>query len=175
MVGTIASTSIGAEKAVSKLVGSFPRDFQTVWHSGHTTEKLLSLASKIGCQKLLSSVAKGATFGDISLRQLSFEKALDLLGGVDITIKVDGNIIGIDVTCDEGSYIEKRRNLLFRWDEGRKKLLQTLKFHHVVVIVWQVNSWAELSEAKKGELAEQLLIHLEEQDGKSFCSKLIME
>lgn len=175
MVSSIVSKSVGAEKAFGKLVGAFPRDFQSVWHSGHTTERLLNLTSRIGCEKLINSVAKGATFDGLSLRQLSFEKALDLLGGIDITVRVDGKIIGIDITRDEGSYIEKRRNLLFRWDEGRKKLLKSLKFHHVVVVIWKVESWAELSESKKGELAEQLLIHLEEQDGQSFCSKLILE
>lgn len=175
MVGTITSTAVGAEKAFGKLVGAFPRDFQTVWDSRHTTEKLLALASRIGCIELTNSAAKGALKNGVPLRQMSFEKALDLLGGIDVTIKVDGNIIGIDITVDQETYLEKRSKLLFRWDEGRKKLLKALKFHHVVVVVWQVDSWSELTESQKGELAEALLIHIEEQAGDSFCSKLIME
>lgn len=177
MVLSVASKCVGAEKAFQKLVKTFPRDFQTVWDSRHTTPKLLALASKVGCEELVNSVAKGATAeGEgLSLRQMSFEKALDKLGGVDITIKVDGKIIGIDVTTDDGAYIEKRRKLLFKWNEGRKKLLKALKFYHIVVVVWEVESWAELNEAKKGELAEQLLIHLEEQTGDSFCSQLVLE
>lgn len=175
MVSSIISTAVGAEKAFSKLVGAFPRDFQSVWHSGHTTERLLSLCSKLGCEKLMASAAKGANHEGMSLRNLSFEKALDLLGGIDITFKTDGKIIGIDITVDEEVYMEKRSKLLFRWDEGRKKLLKSLKFHHVVVVVWKVNSWSELTESQKGELAEQLLIHIEEQTGDSFCSKLILE
>ena len=110
------------------------------------------------------------------LRQMSFEKALDLLGGIDVTVRVNGKIVGIDITTDAEIYMEKRSKLLFRWNEGRKKLLKSLKFSHVVIIVWKVKSWAQLSEAKKGELAEALLIHIEEQEGKgSFCSKLILE
>lgn len=175
MVSSIISTAIGAEKAFQKLVGAFPRDFQSVWHSGHTTERLLSLCSKLGCEKLMASAAKGANHEGVSLRNLSFEKALDLLGGVDVTFRVNSKIIGVDITVDEATYIDKRRKLLFWWDEGRKKLLKGLKFHHVVVIIWKVDSWSELTESQKGELAEQILIHLEEQDGQSFCSKLVLE
>lgn len=175
MVGTIASKSVGAEKAFSKLVGSFPRNFGKVWDSKHTTERLLTLASRIGCEELINCVAKGVLNDGLSLRQLPFEKALDQLGGVDITIKVDGKIIGVDITLDEESYVEKRRNLLFRWKEGRKKLLQAMKFHHVIVVVWKVDSWVNLTESQKGELAEEILIHLEENQDKSFCSQLILK
>lgn len=178
MVLSVASKCVGAEKAFQKLVNSFPRDFQTVWDSRHTTPKLLALASRVGCEELINAVAKGATAeGEgLSLRQMSFEKALDKLGGVDVTIKVDNKVIGIDITTDDGAYIEKRRKLLFKWNEGRKKLLKALKFHHVIVVVWEVNSWSELTESQKGELAEALLIHIENQEGKdSFCSQLILE
>jgi hypothetical protein len=65
--------------------------------------------------------------------------------------------------------------ILFRWNEGRKKVLKALRYHHVIVVVWKVDSWSELTQSQKGELAEQILIHLEEQDGKSYCSKLVLE
>ena len=176
MVSTIISECVGAEKAFGKLVGAFPRDFEKVWDSRHTTEKLLALTSRIGCVELTNSAAKGALKNGMPLRQMSFEKALDLLGGIDVTVRVNGKIVGIDITTDAEIYMEKRSKLLFRWNEGRKKLLKSLKFSHVVIIVWKVKSWAQLSEAKKGELAEALLIHIEEQEGKgSFCSKLILE
>jgi hypothetical protein len=175
MVSSIISECVGAEKAFGKLVGTFPQDFQSVWDSRHTTEKLLNLASKLGCAELINSAAKGALKNGVPLHQMSFEKTLDLLGGIDITVKIDGKIIGIDVTLDEETYIEKRSKLLFRWNEGRKKVLKALRYHHVIVVVWKVDSWSELTQSQKGELAEQILIHLEEQDGKSYCSKLVLE
>lgn len=164
----------GAEKAFKLLCGKFPRDFAKAWSGEETTEWLLSLASQTGCLKLLNAVAKGALSEGISLRKLSFERALDLLGGVDASYRINGELIGVDITLDYSQVGKKENKLLNAWSGQRQALLKALGYKHVIIVVWDVKSWMELSDNERGQLAEELLIHIEDRNPKSFCSELVL-
>lgn len=164
----------GAERAFKLLCSAFPRDFVPGWNGNQTTERLLTLASELGCVKLLNSVAKGAQESGLSLRKLGFEKALDLLGGVDATYRINGELIGIDITLDYAQVSKKENKLLNAWQGQRQKLLKALGYKHVIILVWDVKSWVELSDVERGQLAEELLIHIEERPPNTFCSELVL-
>jgi len=164
----------GAEHAFKLLCAAFPCDFVPGWNGEFTTEALLQLASKNGCVKLLNAVAKGALESGISLRKIGFEKALDLLGGVDASYKVNGKLIGVDVTLDYSQVTKKENKLLNAWQGQRQKLLKALGYSHIVILVWDVKSWVELTDVERGQLAEELLIHIEDRPPNSFCSELVL-
>lgn len=175
----ISTRACGAEVGFISLVSMFERDFVPAWvNKNKTTEWLLNKASQLGCQLLLNATAKGATYNGISLRQCSFHKALDLLGGVDASFIIEGKLIGFDITLDVDGLIEKERKLTKAWEGQRQKLLQALGYEHVVLVVWKPRkSLVNMSSLEKGELVEKLLIHLEKQQQrkmKKFCSKFLM-
>ncbi|MFM6397342.1 MAG: hypothetical protein ACKPFF_11745 [Planktothrix sp.] len=166
--------SNGSEKAFKLLVGKFPRDFQKAFKGTETIESLLELASQQGCQKLMAGVAKGASTQGISLRKLSFERGVDLMGGVDVSCRVNGELIGFDITLDYSQVSKKEEKVLHGWNGQRQKLLKALGYSHVVIITWDVKSWVELTDQERGELAETLLIHIEDRPPNSFCSDLVL-
>jgi len=174
----IASKSIGAEKGFVNLLSMFERDFVPAWTGKETTDWLLNKASRLGCQLLLNTVAKGVASEGLSLRQCSFHKALDILGGVDISFRVNDKLIGFDITLDIDGLNEKERKLTKAWEGQRQKLLQALGYDHVVLVVWKPRkSLINMTSLEKGELVEKLLNHLEKQNErrvKKFCSKFLM-
>lgn len=175
----ISAQACGAEVGFTSLLSMFERDFVPAWaNKKKTTDWLLNKASQLGCKLLLNATAKGAASEGISLRQCSFHKALDLLGGVDASFIIDGKLIGFDITLDIDGLTEKERKLTKAWEGQRQKLLEALGYEHIVLVVWKPRkSLINMSPLEKGELVEKLLIHLEKQEqrkNKKFCSKFLM-